>query len=418
MSAPPSGGSATAQNPPSGPWPSPPSPLPASLPPAPPTPAAVWEVIHGFRRYWALVAALDLGLFEALASGPLDAAGLAEAVGVDAHRAGLLADALVAMELLTAAPTATPAAGPAGARAQTPPGRADDAAGPGGLRYALGLVAANYLLTDGQRSMARLVREAPGPHERWPELAETLRRGAPSARVEDDPGAFYPNLARGTAPIQRAVAAAVARELTAARGPAPLVVDLGAGAAPWALAFLEAWPAARGLAVELPEVVHVTREAAAADPAGDRLDVVAGSFHRVELPEAGADVVVLGHVLRTEPRGGARRLVARAAAALRPGGTLVVADYPRPETPSPAATTETLMALTILATTGGQGAFHAADLRAWARAAGLELGPTYTPLPGQTVLTATRPGGTAPRPVARPGLRPLGSVFPPSESRE
>ncbi|MDT3440093.1 MULTISPECIES: acetylserotonin O-methyltransferase [unclassified Pseudofrankia] len=404
------------------------------MPPAPPTPAPVWEIIHGFRRYWALVAALDLGLFEALASGPLDAAALAEAVGVDVHRAGLLADALVAMELLTAAPD-VPGAG-ATAESQPPPAppapsaSSDNAAGPGRLVYNLGLVAANYLLAGGQRSMARLVREAPGPHERWPELAETLRRGAPSTRVEDDPGAFYPDLARGTAPIQRVAAAAVARELAAPRGRQALVVDLGAGAAPWALAFLDAWPDARGLAVELPEVVHVTREAAAADPVGDRLDVVAGSFHRVELPVGGADVVILGHVLRTEPRKAARRLVARAAAALRPGGTLVVADYPRPDVPSSAATTETLMALTILATTGGQGAFRAADLHNWARGAGLTPGATYMPLPGQTVLTATRPGGLSPaaaagaagtagaQPVPRPGLRPLGSVFPPSDSRE
>ncbi len=401
------------------------------MPPAPPTPAPVWEIIHGFRRYWALVAALDLGLFEALASGPLDAAALAEAVGVDIHRAGLLADALAAMELLTATPE-VPAVGPESqpppapaARPTSPasPASADHAAGSGRLVYNLGLVAANYLLAGGQRSMARLVRAAPGPHERWPELAETLRRGAPSARVEDDPGAFYPNLARGTAPVQRVVAAAVARELAAPSGHQALVVDLGAGAAPWALAFLDAWPDARGLAVELPEVVHVTREAVAADPAGDRLDVVAGSFHRVELPQGGADVVVLGHVLRIEPRTAARRLVARAAAALRPGGTLVVADYPRPEVPSPAATTETLMALTILATTGGQGAFRADDLHGWARGAGLVPGPTYTPLPGQIVLTATRPGpgagpAAAARPVPRPGLRPLGSVYPPSKSRE
>ncbi|ONH31044.1 methyltransferase [Pseudofrankia asymbiotica] len=394
----------------------------------PPTPAPVWEIIHGFRRYWALVAALDLGLFEALASGPLDAAALAEAVGVDIHRAGLLADALVVMGLLTAAPEvpgvtigSQPPPSPPGPPSQAgPPEPAGRAAGSGRLVYNLGLVAANYLLRDGQRSMARLVREAPGPHERWPELAETLRRGAPSARVEDDPGAFYPNLARATAPLQRGVAAAVARELAAPSGHQALVVDLGAGAAPWALAFLGAWPDARGLAVELPEVVHVTREAAAADPAGDRLDVVAGSFHRVELPAGGADVVILGHVLRTEPRTAARRLVARAAAALRPGGTLVVADYPRPDVPSPAATTETLMALTILATTGGQGAFRAADLYGWARGAGLTPGPTYTPLAGQTVLTATRPGGPSPaaRPAPRPGLRPLGSVYPPSESRE
>lgn len=352
----------------------------------PPAPAPVWELIHGVRRYWAVVAALDLGLFEALAHGPRDAAGLAEAMGADPHRVGLLADTLVAMGLLTTPDLTTPdEGGPAGGA-----GRAAERG------YALAPVAAHYLLAGARRSMATLVRTGPGPHERWPELADTLRRGGPRVRVEDDPGAFYPALARGTAPVQRAVATAIARELPVPAGPEPLVVDLGAGAAPWALAFLQAWPAARGLAVELPEVAHVTEEAAAASPsAGGRLTVLAGSYHQVELPEAAADVVVLGHVLRAEPRAGARQLVARAAATLRPGGVLVVADYPRPDRPTPAATPDLLMALTILATTGGQGAFSVDDLHGWMRDAGLEPGATHHPLPGQTVLTASRPAGHA-----------------------
>ena len=39
------------------------------------------------------------------------------------------------------------------------------------------------------------------------------------------------------------------------------------------------------------------------------------------------DIVVLGHVCRTEGEAGARSLITRAFAALKPGGTLILADY-------------------------------------------------------------------------------------------
>ncbi|KPM54095.1 methyltransferase [Frankia sp. R43] len=343
----------------------------AAAEPVVPGPAPVWEVIHGFTRYWAVVAALDLGLLEQLAAGPRPASVLAVAVGVDEHRTALLADTLVALGLLTHEPA---------------------------VGYRLSAVAATYLLAGAPRTMVALVRGAPGPHERWPELARTLRRGAPAVRIEDDPGGFYPALASATAPVQRQVARAVVDTLSPI-GPDPLVIDLGAGAAPWTLAFLTAWPRARALAVELPEVVAVTEGAiaavgdAAVDAvrAGARVRVVAGDYHQVELPDAAADVVVLGHVLRAESVAGARRLVARAAAALRPGGTLVVADYPRPEVPTAPSTPALLMGLTMLASTGGDGVFRVADLHGWMRAAGLEPAATLQPLPGQTVMTARRP---------------------------
>src|SRR5690606_23149998 len=46
------------------------------------TPAPVWDVINGFAAYWALQAAVDLGVFDALDAGPLTTAQLAAATGV------------------------------------------------------------------------------------------------------------------------------------------------------------------------------------------------------------------------------------------------------------------------------------------------------------------------------------------------
>ncbi len=46
------------------------------------SPAPVWDAINGFAAYWALHAAVELGLFEALADQQLTTGQLAAATGV------------------------------------------------------------------------------------------------------------------------------------------------------------------------------------------------------------------------------------------------------------------------------------------------------------------------------------------------
>jgi SAM-dependent methyltransferase len=55
--------------------------------------------------------------------------------------------------------------------------------------------------------------------------------------------------------------------------------------------------------------------------------LVPGNFHGLEVDAAAFDVVVLGHVCRTEGDEGGRALVAAAMRALKPGGQLLLADY-------------------------------------------------------------------------------------------
>ena len=39
---------------------------------------------------------------------------------------------------------------------------------------------------------------APGPHENWAHLSDTVRNGRPASPIDDDPAAFYVPLVRGT----------------------------------------------------------------------------------------------------------------------------------------------------------------------------------------------------------------------------
>ncbi len=334
-------------------------------------PGAVWDVINGYAAYWAVAAASDLGIFDRLAASPAAMPGeeLAGAVGAaEVDPVVLLADTLVALGLLTT-----------------------DGAG-----YGLLPVAAEYLVTGSPRSMASLVRLSPGPHAAWPALAATVRAGTAAVRIDDDPAAFYPALVRATAPTQRAVAAATAAELVD-RGWLPVdasIVDLGAGSGAWVAALLEAQPASRAVAVDLPEVAGTTTEGVAAAGVAGRTTVLAGDYLSAPLPMAQADVVVLAHVLRAEPEHRARALLRRALALAGPAGTVVVADYPRPDPPTgpddgrdaacAAARHELLLSLTMLASTAGAGV-RVADLRQWSADCGAHIAAALTPLPRQHV---------------------------------
>ncbi|MEU9335539.1 methyltransferase [Streptomyces sp. NPDC048290] len=393
---------------------------------APPSPAPVWDVINGFASYWALSAALDLGLFDALAKDPgtgLDAGQLTAVTGAAGPGpVTVLAETLVALDLLTA----------------------DED------RFRLTPAAERYLVSTAPASMAALARYSPGPLAAWPGLAETVRTGAPGPGVPEALTALYPALVRATGPTQSGVATAVAAELER-RGlwpEEPTVVDLGCGSGAWLTALLGTRPHARAVAVDLPNVLPVAEAAAGDAGLGERVTAVAGDYLDTALPVSRADVVVLAHVLRAEPPERARRLVARAVELAGTDGVVVVADYWRPDPPATGSATgedagaasgdgtgsasgedagaasgdgtgsasgdrtgaasgdgsgtpedrtpedrtavcaaarhELLLSLTMLASTAGLGV-SAADLRTWAEAAGADVTDSFAPVPRQHI---------------------------------
>ncbi|MFE3019249.1 methyltransferase [Streptomyces sp. NPDC059256] len=351
---------------------------------APVSPAPVWDVINGFTSYWALSAALDLGVFDALAKEAdtgtgLDAAQLAAAIGaVGPGPVTVLAETLVALDLLTAV---------------------ED-------RFHLTPTAERFLVSTAPASMAALVRYSPGPPNAWPGLADTVRTGAPEPTVTADLIELYPALVRATGPTQAGVAKAVAVELER-RGwwpEQPTVVDLGCGSGAWLTGLLQSRPNGQVIAVDLPNVLPIAEQAATDIGMRDQVIAVAGDYLDVTLPVAAADVVVLAHVLRAEPTDRAQQLLARAVELAGADGVVVVVDYTRPDPVRNgigedgedggggedrsavygAARHELLLSLTMLASTAGLGV-TVADLRSWAEAAGAELVDSFEPVPRQHV---------------------------------
>jgi hypothetical protein len=320
-------------------------------------PSAVWRVIQGAGMYWALVVAVRLGLFDLLAGGSRSTDDVAAACGADAARLQPVLDALMLAGLV----------------------RRD------GERWQLTAPSDAFLRTDRATSMAALVEWSPGWPVNWEHLADTVR-GAPPVRPVDDDATFYGHLVDATFPPQLAAARRAVGALDVP-GPSPHILDLGAGAAPWSIALLEAWPAARATVNDLPAVLDAARASTARLGVADRCDFVPGDYHEVPLETATYDLVVLGHIVRAEAPADAAALVARAADAVTAGGCVIVTEYvvddDRAGPPN-----ALMLGLTMVANTTGGRTYTRTELAGWLAAAGLGAVTSLPSIPPTDILLA------------------------------
>jgi SAM-dependent methyltransferase len=329
----------------------------------PPAAAPVWAVIEGYGRFHVLVSALELGVFEAVhRRGTATAEELAADVGASAPHLATLLEGVVACGFM------------------------EHRFG----RFELNDTARRYLLTDGPASMVDLVPVSPGPLENWARLTETVRNGAPAAPIDDDPEAFYVPLVEGTFTTIMRCAMRADLQLRYSALASPRVLDLGAGGAPWAIAVLAANPAATAVVNDLPGVLDVAARKAVEHGVAERVELRPGDFHTVEIEPAAYDLVVLGHVCRTEGVEGAKHLIGRAFEALRPGGRVVLSDYfvDRQRSLNPHAL---MMGVTMMASTRHGHTFTHGDTAEWLRAAGFEALRVIEPIGFQEAFVATRP---------------------------
>ena len=329
----------------------------------PPPSAPVWSIVQGIGSYWTLVAAIELGVFDGIERlGPCRAGDLAHELSASAPHLRHVLDVLVTFGFLD---------------------QVDDV-------YELTETAERYLCTNGPASMAALVRVAPGPVDNWTRLADTVRTGVVASPIERDAAAFYGPLVRATFPTQLRAATRLGLRLGWARRPGLRVLDLGAGCAPWAIAILEQSPSSTAAVNDLPGVIELAAETVAARGLADRVVLRAGDFHEIDIEESAFDVVVLGHVCRTEGDERSRALVDRAFRALRPEGAVIIADYFADDTRKhhPFGLQ---MGLTMLANTERGGTLTHAQVCGWLRDAGFESPRLHEPIGFNFVYVAAKP---------------------------
>ncbi|WBB80943.1 methyltransferase [Micromonospora sp. WMMD882] len=293
-------------------------------------PAAYLDLLDAVS-FRAVGAALRLGVFEALADGPLPVDQLAARTGGDPLGLRILLDALVGFGYLTSADGA----------------------------WANSANTSRWLLRAVPDSFAPALSfwSALLTHW-WQDLEASIRAGGPT-------GDFYawleqrPDVLADFQTMLRRLAAVLGEEIVELL-PVPAgarsLLDVGGGHAGYPVAFLTAHPQLRATVVDLAGALAQGAETVAAAGLTDRVELRAGDLFTADLG-AGHDLVLLFNIVHGYQREQTLTLLRRAAAALRPGGRVALLE-PLAEAPDrPAGPGEAfvrMFSLNLFHTQGGR----------------------------------------------------------------
>lgn len=295
----------------------------------------------------ALLSAVELGVFSALASGPADVETLRERIGLHPRAARDFLDALVALKMLERE---------------------------GGIyrnsaETDMFLDKAKPSYIGGMLEMANTRL-----YGFWGSLTEALRTGEhqnEGKRGEEFFAAMYakPDVLRGFLTAMSGISAGAAHAIAAkfrwdSYGS---FMDIGAAQGMVPITLARAYPHLCGIGFDLPQVQPVFEEFVAEQGLSDRVRFQAGDFFKDELPRA--DVIVMGHVLHDWDLAQKKFLLAKAFAALPKGGAVIVYDAIIDDDRRENAF-GLLMSLNMLIETTGGFDYTGTDCSAWMREAG------------------------------------------------
>lgn len=163
----------------------------------------------------------------------------------------------------------------------------------------------------------------------WMHLDKIVKTGKPHEAVnrEEEGEAFFAEFVADIFNMSYPAARLLAEHLGLAQSSAPVkVLDVAAGSGVWGIALAQSSANVQVTALDWPKVLPVTRQHAEKFGVAARFDYLAGDILDVEYP-AGLDIATLGHILHSEGEERSRKLLKKIAAAMKPGGTIAIAEF-------------------------------------------------------------------------------------------
>ncbi len=248
------------------------------------------------QAYWesaALMAAVELEIFTAIAHGHDTIPTVAKAIGITERNAERLLTVLAAMTLLSR----------------------------DGERFTNAPDVQRFLVKDGERYAGPWILFTKPRWTAFGELSDRLRRkeetklGAYVDFSVDDARRYH----AATYSIGMGAARLFSRsvDLTGRKK----LLDLGGGSGAYSIVATRTYPGLKAIVLDLPPVTVVTDEYIAANGAADRVSTLPGDFTSTEFP-GGVDVVVMASNLPQYEPALIRLVVEKAFAALEPGGEM------------------------------------------------------------------------------------------------
>ena len=297
----------------------------------------------GAMGFKAILTVLKLGVFEALKDGPLSSRDVAERTRASERGIELLLRCLDAL------------------------GYAKEAGG----RWENSALARRWMLHAPANPIADMFTYWDQCLERWGHMDETIRHGRPPVTAWEDVARrprgweIYQAFMRGFANM------AVGEILGRAALPqdARRLLDVGGGHGTYSIAFCRNHPGLSATILDLPEAMEPARKTIAAEHMEDRVTLREGDFWTADLG-SGFDVALLFNVIHMYAPEKNRELLGKVAAALGPGGQVIIMDQMAVRASGPVAkVTAALVGLHLLNEVGGQ-SHDPGQVTGWLRAAG------------------------------------------------
>ncbi len=314
-----------------------------------PTPEHILQVGLAFWASKTLLSAIELGVFTELADGPQEFGKLSGRLGLHERSARDFLDALVALGFLK--------------RSGNSYGNTTETA------LFLGRNKPSYVGGILEMANARLFGF-------WNHLTEALRTGRPQNESKEDSTvspfvALYADPARlknflaAMSAISHGANLAIARQFDWSAY--KTYADVGTAQGDLAVQIALVNPHLTGIGFDLPEVAPVFEDYARANGVNSRVRFQPGNFFSEPMPKA--DVITMGHILHDWNLAEKIKIIAKAHAALNPGGALIVYDAIIDDDRSKNAF-GLLMSLNMLIETPGGFDYTGADCTAWMKEAG------------------------------------------------
>jgi ubiquinone/menaquinone biosynthesis C-methylase UbiE len=311
----------------------------------PPTPVYFFETVNAFQRTEALRAAIELDLFTAIGEGSTTLPALAKRCAASERGLRILCDYLTVLGFVSKSN---------GSYALTPDSALFlDRRSPAYLGNAIDFMLATPLM-DTFRNLAACVRRG----------GTTLPEQGSTTPEHPMWVTFAQSMGKLMAPAAEVMAEAVGAESTA-----PLrILDVAAGHGIFGITLAGRYPNAEVVALDWPNVLEVAKGNAARAQLDGRYETLPGSAFDVEWG-TGFDLVLLTNFLHHFDAEGCDNLLAKAHAALKPGGRVFTLDMaPNADRVTPGAAAA--FALVMLATTPAGDAYTLDEYNDMMRRAG------------------------------------------------
>jgi 3-hydroxy-5-methyl-1-naphthoate 3-O-methyltransferase len=323
------------------------------------------DVLGLFLGFWVsrtVMAAVQLGVFDTLGAGQAPPGGLEleqaqQVLGLPPRPARALLDTCVATGLL----------------------EKEDG------RYRNSALADRYLAAGSEYSLRNYVLDERWCWSAWEKLEDALRSDHQLLPEDAEgyhafPEDFFLDFLHGHS-------LAMGERLAAAVdfGPAGRVMDVGGGSGAVSIALCRAYPHLEAIVVDQRPVVARAAVHIETAALGDRITTWPANIFESPLPR-GCDTAVVANVLHDFSPERAREILVRVAAALPPGGRVVIMEIvPDEERRSPPLAVA--FAVAMIVNTAGGDAHTASQYREWLEEAGL-TDVVVTAIPGRMVTTA------------------------------